>query len=235
MTIGQIFQLRLDFWGDQYNEAPNGAEKRKKKVQILISAYNKQQKQFNFKIDLLNGSFLSVYEASYLVALGRHRNMQSNQVTKTWQTIKDTITNEAIDDSKSDMICSEIALKEGVLYKLGTRMRVSVDSLHLPLSFHSSSVNPRLINGELFVTQTFCNTAVDVNRDIYCSWSELQPCNFYMHREPAIDILLFNQEPLYLDALSEQKKYTEKVSEIVEFEDILSTHDEGNDRKVLII
>jgi hypothetical protein len=103
MTIGQIFQLRLDFWGDQYEDAPKDVVRRQKSIQLLKGAYNKQQKQFFFQIDSSNGSSLSVCEASYLVALGRHGNMQANQVTKTWQSIKNSIINETIDEDKTDV------------------------------------------------------------------------------------------------------------------------------------
>jgi hypothetical protein len=93
LPLGDIVSLRSGFWGDINGTAPKVNERRARQVDILLDAYNKHDKNFRFMVPSFDDKTKSteVCESAYIVALGRHGSMDSNQVTKTWRRIKKLI------------------------------------------------------------------------------------------------------------------------------------------------
>ena len=93
LPLGDIVSLRTGFWGKITAPAPKVNERRARQVDILLNCYNKHDKNFRFMVPSFDDKTVSteVCESAYIVALGRHGSMDSNQVTKTWRRIKKQI------------------------------------------------------------------------------------------------------------------------------------------------
>ena len=93
LPLGDIVSLRTGFWGKITAPAPKVNERRARQVDILLDCFNKHDKNFRFMVPSFDDKTKSteVCESAYIVALGRHGSMDSNQVTKTWRRIKKQI------------------------------------------------------------------------------------------------------------------------------------------------
>jgi len=81
LRIGQIYELRKRYFGNELAAAPKDKERKAKTIELLQECYNNITKQFHFRIMRLDGEeFDEVCEGAYLVALGKHGNMNTNQV-----------------------------------------------------------------------------------------------------------------------------------------------------------
>jgi len=83
LTIGQLFTLRQLFWGSKFEDAPKTKERRQKQTELLFDAFERRTDSFHFRVPFNeNDGYVDVCESAYVVALGRHGNMETNQITK---------------------------------------------------------------------------------------------------------------------------------------------------------
>lgn len=84
LRIGQICEFRKRYFGNELAAAPKDKERRAKTIEFLQDCYNPINKKFQFRILRMDGEdFDEVCEGAYLVALGKHGNMKTNQVQQS--------------------------------------------------------------------------------------------------------------------------------------------------------
>ena len=81
LSIGQVYELRKKFFGNELEEAPKDKERKEKAVAILTECYDSFKKTFSYRIVRLNGAdYDEVCEGAFSVALGKLGNMKTIQV-----------------------------------------------------------------------------------------------------------------------------------------------------------
>jgi len=71
--IGQIYERRKRYFGNELAAAPKDKERKAKTIELLQECYNNITKQFHFRI-------ICLLDGEEVVALGDHGNMKTNQV-----------------------------------------------------------------------------------------------------------------------------------------------------------
>jgi hypothetical protein len=88
------------FWGSKFEDAPKTKERRQKQTELLLDAFERRTDSFHFRVPFNeNDGYVDVCESAYVVALGRHGNMETNQITKVWQDIKKRIREGTLDST----------------------------------------------------------------------------------------------------------------------------------------
>jgi hypothetical protein len=87
-TFEEVYDMKVDFWGDVEKEAPSRDTKRKLILKILTKSFRRSNRTFEFIIGNKDKDNRLVCEAAYLIALGLSNNKNASQAPSQWRNTK---------------------------------------------------------------------------------------------------------------------------------------------------